>query len=228
MTVSDLLGRLLLAPSIASADHSNLREVVELAQKGGADLLHFDLEDGVFLPNITFGPKTVRSLRPRSDLPFDVHVELADPEAFLPEIVEAGADVITVHSEACPYPHRTLKLIRSYGVKAGIAYNAGTSIDSLPYILDQVDIVHLMTSDPDVDKSTLIPSTIDKVQKTSDLIGSREIQIEVDGGINIENCHLLIAAGANIYVIGRAIWQADDPVQQMHTFRSLFDKGAKG
>jgi ribulose-phosphate 3-epimerase len=215
--------RILLAPSIASADQSNLLQVVELAETGGADLLHFDLEDGVFLPNITFGPKTVRSLRSRSDLPFDVHVELADPEAFLPEIVEAGADVITVHSEACPYPHRTLKLVQSFGVKVGIAYNAGTPIDSLPFILDQIDVVHLMTSDPDMNESTFMPSTIDKIKKARDLIGTREIQIEVDGGINLENARQLFEAGASILVVGRAIWQSDDPVEQMHAFQTLFE-----
>jgi ribulose-phosphate 3-epimerase len=219
--------RILLAPSIASADQSNLREAVKLAESGGADLLHFDLEDGVFIPNITFGPKTVQSLRSETDLPFDVHVELADPEAFLPEIVEAGADVITVHSEACPYPHRTLKLIQSFGVKAGIAYNAGTSIESLVYILDQIDVVHLMTSDSDVGESMFMPSTIDKVKRASDLIGTREIQIEVDGGVNLDNAQLLLAAGASIFVIGRAIWQSDDPIVQMQAFRALLDQGAK-
>ena len=124
-----------IAPSIASADQSCLGWAVQTATQSGADLIHLDLEDGVFIPNITFGPSTVRALRPYSELPFDVHAELADPEPYLEELAQAGANIVSVHVEACPYLFRTLRYIRDLGMTPGVAYNAGTPLGPLPYVL---------------------------------------------------------------------------------------------
>jgi ribulose-phosphate 3-epimerase len=213
--------KVLLAPSIASAEQRNLERAVRIVEDGDGDLLHFDLEDGVFIPNITFGPSTVRSLRPLTSLPFDVHVELQSPEMYLEEIVEAGADRVTVHLEACPFPHRTLTYLRSLGVSVGIAYNAMTPIAGLGWMLDLVDVVHLMTADPDRTDARFIPAMLDKIRETAGIVGSRDALIEVDGGISFENVREVIAAGADILVIGRAIWRSEDPVAEIRRFGSI-------
>lgn len=213
-----------IAPSIASADQSRLGEAIQLAQDAGADLIHFDLEDGVFLPNITFGPRTIKDLRPYSNLPFDVHIELANPEAYLPEIAEAGANVVSVHLEACPYLHRTIQFIRELGMEAGVAFNAVTPIDPIRLVLDKISVIHLMTADPDRVGQKLLPPTLLKIQQAAELCRGMDIGIEVDGGINSENISDVVKAGARIVVVGRGIWGADDPVKAIEHLRNMAEQ----
>jgi ribulose-phosphate 3-epimerase len=210
-----------IAPSIASADQSRLGWAVETATRAGADLIHLDLEDGVFLPNITFGPATVRALRPYSNLPFDVHVELANPEPYLAELARAGADVLSVQVEACPYLFRTLRQIRSLGVTPGIAFNAGTPLHALSHVLDEVEVVHLMTADPDLEGQPFLPAMLAKIREASRMVAGRPIEIEVDGGINAQNAHQVVEAGATVLVVGRAVWRAEDPAQAVAQLRAI-------
>jgi len=209
-----------IAPSIASADQSRLGWAVETAARAGADAIHLDLEDGVFLPNITFGPQMVRALRPYTSLPFDVHVELANPEPYLEAIARAGADSVSVHVEACPYLHRTVKYIRSLGMAAGVAFNAVTPVAALAAVVDDIQIVHLMTADPDREGQLFIPATVDKIREAARLVGPRPIDIEVDGNINAENARLVVEAGATVLVAGRAIWSAQDPSRAIAELRA--------
>lgn len=213
--------RIKIAPSIASADHSRLGEAVQIAEKAGADLIHFDLEDGVFLPNITFGPGTIKALRSYSSLPFDVHVELAHPEEYLAQIAEAGSDIVTVHAEACPYLHRTIQYIQSMGMDAGVAFNAVTSLDAVNLVLDEIKVIHLMTADPDREGQMFLPAVLKKVSEAARITAGREIDIEVDGGINTTNIEDVVKAGANSIVVGRGIWQAENPAEAVSELRRL-------
>ena len=179
--------RLQIAPSIAAADLSRLGWAVEVATKAGADMIHLDLEDGVFLPNLTFGPAMIRALRPHSSLPFDVHVELDRPESHLEEIAQAGADRITVHAEACPYLYRVLRTIRALGKIPGVAFNAATSLE--------------------------------KVRQARRLIADRPIDLQVDGGLQADHVREVVTAGANVLVVGRAVWAAGDPSQAILALR---------
>ena len=214
-----------IAPSIAAADHSRLGWAVEVAADSGADIIHLDLEDGVFIPNITFGPATVRSLRPYTDLPFDVHVELADPELYLADLVEAGSDIISVHSEACPYLFRTLRYIKSLGAKAGVAYNAASPLDGLSLVLDEISVIHLMTADTEIGDSRFIPAVLPKIKEAAQLVGERPIDIQVDGGINLENVPQVVQVGATVLIVGRAVWSAADPAQAIAELRSVAQRG---
>jgi len=209
-----------IAPSIASADQSRLGWAVELATRAGADAIHLDLEDGVFLPSITFGPEMVRALRPYSSLPFDVHAELANPEPYLDAIAHAGANSVSVHVEACPYLHRVLRYIRSLGMAAGVAFNAATPATALATVLDEIQVVHLMTADPDREGQLFIPATVDKIREVARQVGPRPIDIEVDGNINTGNARLVVEAGATVLVVGRAIWSAQDPARAIAEIRA--------
>jgi ribulose-phosphate 3-epimerase len=186
-------------------------------------MIHFDLEDGVFIPNITFGPATVKDLRPYSDLPFDVHLELAHPEAYLEQIAQAGADIVSVHSEACPYPHRTIQYIRHLGLRAGLAFNAVTPLDAASLVLDDLDVIHLMTADPDRVGQGFLRATLSKIREAAELVGDRSIDIEVDGGINPDNVREVVEAGATVLVVGRGFFSADDPAAAMQRLRKASD-----
>jgi len=213
--------RIRIAPSIAAADQSRLGWAVKVAARAGADLIHLDIEDGVFIPNITFGPAMVRALRPYTDLPFDVHVELAHPEPYLEVLAIAGANILTVHAEACPYLHRTVRLIQSLGLTAGVAFNAVTPLDALRPVLDEIEVIHLMTADPDRTGARFIPALLDKIQQAVRMVGDRPIAIEVDGGINRENARQIIQAGATILVAGRAVWATDSPTHAIAELRAV-------
>lgn len=208
-----------IAPSIASADQSRLGWAVEQAQRAGADLLHLDIEDGVFIPNITFGPTMVKHLRPLSDLPFDVHLEVANPEAYLKSVVDAGADIVTVQVEATRFPYRCVYLLRALGVKAGLAFNAATPLDMLGPILDELDVIHLMTAEPNGTTANFIPGMVEKIRRARALIGERPVDVEVDGGIQRENARLVVEAGATVLVAGRAIWGASSAEEGVLTLR---------
>jgi ribulose-phosphate 3-epimerase len=212
-----------IAPSIASADQSRLGWAVQEAERGGADLIHLDIEDGVFIPNLTFGPTTIKHLRPLTTLPFDVHLEVAQPEAYLEDVVEAGADTVTVQVEATRYPYRALTILKNLGMKTGLAFVAATPIEILLPVLDSLDIVHLMTAEPNGSGAEFIPGMLEKIRTVRSMIGERNIEIEVDGGINRDNARAVAQAGATILVAGRAIWGSESAAIGIQSLRQAAD-----
>jgi ribulose-phosphate 3-epimerase len=203
-----------IAPSILSADFAKLGEEIKEVEQGGADLLHVDVMDGKFVPNITIGPLIVSAIRPHTSLPLDVHLMIDQPENYIKEFAKAGADRIIIHPEATIHLHRTLSLIREYGVKAGVALNPTTALSVLDYILDEaLDLVLIMTINPGFGGQTLIPSTIAKIRTLRDkanALGLKDLLIEVDGGINADTAPAVIAAGANVLVAGTAVFGQPD------------------
>lgn len=209
-----------IAPSIASADQSRLGWAVQEAERAGADAIHLDIEDGVFIPNLTFGPTMIRHLRSLTVLPFDVHLEVVNPELYLEEIVKAGADVVTVQVEATRYPFRVLYLLKELGVKAGLAYVAATPLGNLEPVLDTLDVIHLMTAEPDGAAAHFIPGVVSKIRQAAKMVAGRPIEIEVDGGINQDNARSVVEAGATMLVAGRAIWGAPTAEEGLRALRA--------
>lgn len=212
-----------IAPSIASANQSNLARAVKAADQAGADLIHLDIEDGVFIPNLTFGSKTVRQLRPFSDTPFDVHLQVQDPERYFERMITAGADIITLQVEATRFPYRALYILKEAGVPCGLALNAATQPGVLGPVIDDMQVVHLMTAEPNGKHAEFIPGVLEKIQAVNALIGERSVEIEVDGGINLGNARTVVEAGASILVAGRAIWGADSVQEGVAALRATAD-----
>lgn len=215
-----------LAPSILSADFGKLYEEVKKVEDAGADLLHIDIMDGHFVPNITIGPLVVESIRPRSNLIFDVHLMIENPDNYIHQFVKSGADIISVHVEACKHLHRTIQNIKSLGVKAGVALNPATSLETIEYIIDDVDMVLLMSVNPGFGGQKFIKGTLNKISKLRKLINEKNlnIDIEVDGGVNLNNVKEIIDAGANIIVAGSAVFNSDNIEKTIEEFKKL---GAK-
>jgi ribulose-phosphate 3-epimerase len=199
-----------IAPSILSADFSCLAEQVQKIEAGGAEILHFDVMDGHFVPNLTFGPQLIRALRSKSRLIFDVHLMIERPERYLHDFVAAGADLLTVSAEACLHLHRILQQIRSQGIRAGVALNPATPLSALEYVLDELDLVLIMSVNPGFGGQEFIPAILPKITKLKGMLGGRPVEIAVDGGINPDNAALVAAAGATILVAGTAIFGAPD------------------
>ena len=210
-----------IAPSILSADFAKLGEEIKDVENGGADYIHVDVMDGHFVPNITIGPLIVEAIRPVTKLPLDVHLMIEKPDLYIREFAKAGADIITVHVEACSHLHRTLQLIKSEGVKSGVVLNPHTPIESIIHILENIDMVLFMTVNPGFGGQTFIPQVLPKIKQLRDLIKEKQltIDIEVDGGVNEETAKLCVEAGANVLVAGSFIYNNPDRQQAIQILK---------
>ncbi|HEU4683922.1 MAG TPA: ribulose-phosphate 3-epimerase [Nitrospira sp.] len=200
--------QVLIAPSILSADFARLADEVAQVERGGADLLHVDIMDGHFVPNLTGGPSVVEALKKVTKLPLDCHLMMTNPDAFISEFAAAGADYLTVHVEACPHLHRTVQTIKERGVKAGVTLNPATSLHTLDEILPDVDLVLIMSVNPGFGGQTFISSSLEKIAAARRMLDRRGIRalLEVDGGIKVDNAAQIVAAGANVLVAGSAVF----------------------
>ena len=211
-----------IAPSILSADFARLADEVAAVERAGADLLHIDVMDGHFVPNLTIGPPIVESLRKVTKLPLDVHLMITNADAFIPEFARAGADYLTVHVEACPHLHRTIQSIKELGVKAGVTLNPATPVHSLQEILADVDLVLIMSVNPGFGGQKFIASCLAKVKAVRqmlDRIGSHAL-LEVDGGVKAENAAQVLEAGADVLVAGSAIFSGSDYAARINALRT--------
>ena len=216
----------LIAPSILSADFSRLADAVRLAEDAGADLIHVDIMDGHFVPNLTLGPGLVAAIRRETRLPIDVHLMVDNPRAFVPLFHEAGADWISIHVEATAHLHKDLTMIRALGRKAGAALNPGTPIDTLKEVLPELDFVLIMSVNPGWGGQSFIPACRDKIRKLRDWIRAENfrIPIEVDGGIKLDNAADVIRDGCEIVVAGSAVYDAPDPAAAVKALKEIARK----
>lgn len=214
-----------LAPSILSADFSKLGEAIRLVEQGGADYIHIDVMDGHFVPNITIGPDVVKSLRKTTNLVFDVHLMIENPDNFIEDFCKAGADIITVHQEASIHLHRTIQKIKSYGIKAGVSLNPATPVSTLKDIIRDVDMVLLMSVNPGFGGQSLIENVKYKFNDLKQMIDeyNLNIDIEIDGGVNSSNLKEVLSLGANVVVAGSAIYKADDVVVETKKFKEIME-----
>ncbi|WP_077622064.1 ribulose-phosphate 3-epimerase [Sediminibacillus massiliensis] len=210
-----------IAPSILSANFARLEDEIKDVADGGADYIHVDVMDGHFVPNITIGPLVVKAIRPTTDLPLDVHLMIDNPDRYISEFAEAGADILTVQQEACPHLHRTIQLIKDAGVKAGVVINPGTSPELIKPILADVDLVLLMTVNPGFGGQAFIPSVLDKIKTVAEWRKEKNLsfEIEVDGGVNAETAKLCVEAGADVLVAGSAVFNKEDRKQAIDEIR---------
>ena len=210
-----------LAPSILSADFARLLEDVKKVEEAGCEYLHIDVMDGHFVPNITLGPNIVKSLRKDVNMIFDAHLMIENPDMYIKDFAEAGCDIIVVHQEACKHLHRTIQNIKSYNIKAGVALNPATPIETIKHVLKDVDMVLIMTVNPGFGGQSFIDSMIDKIRELKAIVDEQNlnIDIQVDGGIKPSNVADVVKAGANVIVAGSAIFNSSDIKETVIEFR---------
>ncbi len=217
----------IIAPSILSADFSRLGEEIKTVVAAGADWIHLDVMDGHFVPNITIGPPVIRSLRKLTDLHFDVHLMITEPERYLEDFAQAGADTISVHAEVSPHLHRTLNEIRRLGCQAGVVLNPSTPPEHIEYVLEEADMVLIMTVNPGFGGQKFISAMIPKLIRLRKVIDrlDKTVTIEVDGGVNLDTIKTLAQAGADIFVAGSAIFETANYQATITAMRDLIDQG---
>ena len=198
-----------LSPSLLAADFTNIERDVRLLEEAGIDMLHIDIMDGHFVPNITFGPDQIKQIRKITSLYFDVHLMIEDPESYIDSFAEAGCDNITIHTESAHHLNKTINSIKNHGIKVGVSLNPATSLTTLDYVLDDIDMILIMCVNPGYGGQKFIPNSIQKIKDTRKLIGDKNIDIEVDGGINLFTAPKVIEAGANILVAGSYTFDGD-------------------
>lgn len=212
-----------IAPSLLSANFGRLQEEVQSIIRAGADLVHIDIMDGHFVPNLTIGPDVVAAIRPYSQVPFDVHLMIENPDAFIMRFIEAGADIVTVHAEACRHLHRTIQLAKKSGVKVGVALNPATPLQAVQEIVGDLDLLLIMSVNPGFGGQSFINKSLGKIQRARQMLAefNPAAELEVDGGINQENASDIVRAGASILAVGSAIFAAKDPDMAVKQFKSL-------
>lgn len=211
-----------LSPSLLSADFTDLKSEIEVLDKNGVKYLHLDVMDGMFVPNISFGPMIIKQLRPLTNMVFDVHLMIEDPDRYAQNFKDAGADILTVHYEACKHLHRTVSYIKSLGMKAGVSLNPATNIDVLDYVLEDLDLVLIMSVNPGFGGQSFIPSAIDKIKNLKAKIRKRNLNVivEVDGGVKTTNVKDVIEAGADLIVSGSDVFS--DKENRIRAYKEIF------
>ena len=212
-----------ISPSILAADFNNLGKDIRMINQSEADWIHFDVMDGVFVPNISFGLPVIQAVKKLAEKPLDVHLMIINPDPFIKPFRDSGADILTVHYEVCNHLHRTLGSIRNEGMKSGVALNPHTSVDVLESIINEVDVVLIMSVNPGFGGQKFIHNTYQKVIRLRRLIEERQANtlIEIDGGVNLETGKLLFEAGADVLVAGSFVFDASDPIQTIHQLRNV-------
>ena len=216
-----------LSPSLLSADFTNLKSDIEILDKSGVKYLHLDVMDGMFVPNISFGPMIIKQLRPLTNMVFDVHLMIEDPDRYVQSFKDAGADILTVHYEACKHLHRTISYIKSLGMKAGVSLNPATNIDVLDYVLEDLDLVLVMSVNPGFGGQSFIPSALDKIKNLKEKIKERNLNVivEVDGGVKTTNVKDVVEAGANLIVSGSDVFA--DKENRIKAYNDIFNNYKK-
>ncbi|MBU8917244.1 ribulose-phosphate 3-epimerase [Bacillus sp. FJAT-29953] len=211
-----------IAPSILSANFARLEDEIKDVERGGADYIHVDVMDGHFVPNITIGPLIVEAIRPVTNLPLDVHLMIENPERYIGAFAKAGADILTIHVEACTHLHSAIHQIKSAGIKAGVVLNPHTPVSFIQHILEDIDLVLLMTVNPGFGGQSFIHSVLPKIRQVARMVEEKnlDVEIEVDGGVNLETAKLCIEAGANVLVAGSAIYNQSDRGKAIREIRN--------
>ena len=212
-----------IAPSILSADFSTLGEEVKAIDDAGCDYIHIDVMDGHFVPNLTFGPPIISSIRRWTDKVFDVHLMIDPAQQYLEDYAKAGADIITVHAEADKHLDRSLQVIKDLGKKAGVSLNPHTPVNVIEHVLDRLDMVLIMSVNPGFGGQSFIPSALDKIRQVKAMIGDRDIEIEVDGGVNAGTAKEVVEAGADVLVAGSAVFKGDDYAKTIQAIKDAYE-----